>query len=527
MIPFGSQRGLGQDLATHLLNAHDNEILELADIRGSLANDLHGAFEEWEIQAHAVTKCQKYLYSLSINPDPRQGELTREQYLDYIGRVEEKLDLTDQPRAIIFHEKNGREHAHVVFSRIDAKNERAVHIAFDRQKLMMVTREFARDHGLELPKGYEKGGENKQQSLYEKAQQDQTGISRQDRIEEVTSAWRQSDSPRAFVNALEECGYILATGKRPYVLVDIYGHMNALSKLVDDDNVKTKDIKAFLEGAYPAHSLPTVDEARTLAAQHNQARADFVRNEQEETALEELKHYQQDRRQNLDNQYQVLREKHNKEQHAVYQRQKTARSNLNRAYLAKSKWIRQQRYEKGPTGLAEFLGRVSGINHLRKKVQRYQDKKRLREYLLEKLKLKSKQEQEKEKLKQHQILQKRDLERQLRDLRKVDKREEKSLETELTREQRIMDRSGLYHLPPFAVDRTPSPREMGELSVEHNTASGIRTKIRHEGQLSAEFDHAAQGKQKAGEGEKKSPMKKRSRRQRRRKDRENDPGRER
>ena len=62
MIPFASQRGLGQDLATHLLNEHDNEKMEVAHIRGAIAKDLHGAFAEWEAQAHALTRCQNYLY---------------------------------------------------------------------------------------------------------------------------------------------------------------------------------------------------------------------------------------------------------------------------------------------------------------------------------------------------------------------------------------------------------------------------------------------------------------------------------
>ena len=59
--------------------------------------------------------------------------------------------------------------------------------------------------------------------------------------------WRRSDSPLAFVRALEELGYVLATGKRPYVLVDLYGEMNALPKLIDDSAVRTRDIRAFLE----------------------------------------------------------------------------------------------------------------------------------------------------------------------------------------------------------------------------------------------------------------------------------------
>ena len=182
MIPFASQRGLGQDLATHLLNEYDNEVMEVADIRGAIAPDLHGAFAEWEAQAHALTRCENYLYSLSINPDPKQDALSREEYMDYIQRAEERLGLSGQPRAVIFHSKHGREHCHVVWSRIDADNEKAVQLAFDRDKLMMVTREFARDHGLTLPAGYYKDGkggrgeQGDQFSLYEMHQKRTTGF---------------------------------------------------------------------------------------------------------------------------------------------------------------------------------------------------------------------------------------------------------------------------------------------------------------------------------------------------------------
>ena len=51
MIPFASQRGGGQDLAAHLMNAYDNEVAEVAHIRGAIAGDLHGAFKEWQVQA--------------------------------------------------------------------------------------------------------------------------------------------------------------------------------------------------------------------------------------------------------------------------------------------------------------------------------------------------------------------------------------------------------------------------------------------------------------------------------------------
>ena len=196
MIPFASQRGLGQDLATHLQNEFDNERMEVADIRGAIAQDLHGAFAEWELQAHTLTKCQNYLYSLSINPDPAQGELSRDQYADYIARAEKQLGLEGQPRAIVFHMKEGREHCHVVWSRIDLEQEKAIPMGFDFDKLMMVTREFARDHGLQLPKGYSNDQHGKQLSLYDQHQQRVTGITQEQRKEQITDLWRASDNAK-------------------------------------------------------------------------------------------------------------------------------------------------------------------------------------------------------------------------------------------------------------------------------------------------------------------------------------------
>src|SRR5271169_3280990 len=98
MIPKGNQRGGGQGLATHLLNAFDNDRVEVADVRGALAQDLHGAFAEWYAESKG-TRCTKYLYSLSINPDHTQGPFTREHYYDFIRRTEDRLGLRNQPRA--------------------------------------------------------------------------------------------------------------------------------------------------------------------------------------------------------------------------------------------------------------------------------------------------------------------------------------------------------------------------------------------------------------------------------------------
>ena len=158
MILKGNQRGSGQQLATQLLNADNNQRVEILEMRGSIARDLHGAFEEW-CACSMGTQCRKYLYSLSINPDPQQGVLARAQYFDLIERAEKELGLSGQPHAVVLHVHNdGREHYHVVWSRIDIDNPKAVHIAHDRLKLRKVAQEFARDHGLTLPSGMRKHG---------------------------------------------------------------------------------------------------------------------------------------------------------------------------------------------------------------------------------------------------------------------------------------------------------------------------------------------------------------------------------
>jgi Relaxase/Mobilisation nuclease domain len=317
MIPKASQRGLGQDLATHLQNAYDNEYVEIAEVRGAVAHDLHGAFAEWELCAHAMTGCRNYLYSLSVNPDPAQDPLTREQYLDYIDRAEGKLSLSGQPRAIVFHIKEGREHYHVVWSRIDTGRGKAIHQAFDRQKLMMVTRQFAREHGLLLPEGMvnDAGRDRRKKtlSLYEKHQQDATGLTKEERIAQVTQAWRQSDGARAFVRALEELGYVLATGKRPYVLVDLYGEMNALPKLIDDKQVRTNDIRAFLERDFPPESLPSVEEAKALVASHRKAIEDFGKAQARADRVDALKASQAERRRQLEDERSEMKARHSEE----------------------------------------------------------------------------------------------------------------------------------------------------------------------------------------------------------------------
>jgi hypothetical protein len=468
VIPFGSQRALGQDLATHLQNAQDNERLEVAQVRGAVARDLHSAFAEWEAQAANLTRCTNYLYSLSVNPDQRQGRLSKEQYLDYIERTESRLGLSGQPRAIVFHikkDRNGvpREHCHVVWSRIDAERGKARHIAFDHEKLMMVTREFARDHGLRLPDGYYKDKtqdrrRNRQMAYKEKRQEDFGGLSLEQRKVQVTAAWDRRDTARSFVRSLEDLGYILSTGNKDYVLVDLYGHMNSLPKLIDDKKVRTKDVRAFLDKEFPKDSLPTVDEARALASAHRTAMELFSKGEEraareatEKQRREELQRKQQPRRQSVEQEAKALADRQRQTRKEFSERQKQERLAFRQGYLQESRRIRLDRAAHRPQGLAAFIGRVTGVELITKKIHEYRDATRYKLFLAQKKELDERQQRDAAALDRRQTLEALTMQRRLRALDLIEKRELRSLETTLLKERRVEERE--------RTSRAPSPPE--------------------------------------------------------------------
>lgn len=447
MIPFASQRGGGEDLATHLLNEYDNEVAALDQLRGAVASDLHGAFKEWEVLARTLTRCEKYLYSLSINPDPRQGPLTHEQYMDYIGRTEEALGLTGQPRAVVFHTKYGREHCHVVWSRIDAQEKKAVHLAFDHEKLMRVTRSFARDHGLKLPPGYEKSRGTGQETLYEREQQRQTGLSKADHIRHVTQAWQHSDDARSFVQALSEKGYILATGKRPYILVDIYGGMNALPKLIDDKEVRTADIRKFLERDFPPESLPSVEEAQTLVAQYCALLEREHEADERTDALAQLQHSQRERQTDITRTIKLVANRHQAQRQGLLTEHHAQRAVLRRAYLDGVRAVRQARHENRPTGLTAFLGRVTGIERLRRALHRRDDVKQLARYREQRKALRSEQLWREQALERRLKLQQQELTRQKTAFEKLDRRELAAFLRDQRRALRVHQRGSSDAMP--------------------------------------------------------------------------------
>lgn len=244
MILKGSQRSGAKNLSDHLMNDLDNDHVTLFELRGFIANDLQGALAE----AHAIskgTKCDQFMFSLNFNP-PKNEDASEQEFYDAIERAEEKLSLTDQPRAIVFHEKEGRRHAHVVWSRINAETMTAINLPHFKNKLMSLSRELYLDHGWELPDGLRRDGGKSPLNftLDEWQQAKRLGLDPREIKQSFQEAWERSDSPLAFKHALEDKGYFLAKGdRRGYVALNINGEVFSIPRML---GIKTKAVKEKL-----------------------------------------------------------------------------------------------------------------------------------------------------------------------------------------------------------------------------------------------------------------------------------------
>lgn len=260
MILNGSQRGGHGDLARHLMKP-ENEHVEIHEIRGFVSETVAGAFKE----AHAIsrgTKCIQFLYSLSLSP-PAAENVPVKIFEDAIDTIERKLGLSGQPRVIVFHEKQGRRHAHCVWSRIDAHTMTAVNLPHTKLKLRDVSRQLFIAHGWKMPDGLVDRSlrnplnfDRKEWFQAKRTKQDPRDIKGL-----FQQCWSAADSGKAFKHAIEERGYYLARGdRRAVVAVDVHGEIYAVARWV---NAKTKDVVVRMGDV---SALPSVEEAQAKIA---------------------------------------------------------------------------------------------------------------------------------------------------------------------------------------------------------------------------------------------------------------------
>src|SRR5277367_676432 len=124
IIINGGSYSAGGWWSKHLQKAETNERVEVVGFANLSADTIPDAFREMEALA-AGTRCKNYFYQANINPRADE-HLTPAQRDEAVERLEKNLGLTGQPRFVVEHQKEGRTHWHVVWSRIDTEKMQAI-----------------------------------------------------------------------------------------------------------------------------------------------------------------------------------------------------------------------------------------------------------------------------------------------------------------------------------------------------------------------------------------------------------------
>ncbi len=256
MILKASVRANGQDLARHLTRTDENEHVEVFRLDGFTGETLHEAFKE----AHAIsraTKCEKYLFSLSLSP-PETATVPNDMFERTIAAIEKKLGLEGLPKVVVFHEKNGRRHAHCVWQRVDPETLKARPMPYFKFKLRDVSRDLYFEHGWKMPPGLVNSSSRdlERLTLQEWQQAKRQNADPREIKSLLVECWAASDSGKTFANALRERGFRLAKGdRRSFVVVDFKGEVFSLPRWL---GVATKRVRERLG---PEEALSTVEEA--------------------------------------------------------------------------------------------------------------------------------------------------------------------------------------------------------------------------------------------------------------------------
>jgi hypothetical protein len=257
MIIKASQRGGARKLALHLLNDNDNEHIEVHEVRGFMSQTVTGAMNEAEAVSRG-TKCKQPVFSVSLSP-PIGASIPYSAYEDAAARIEDKMGLSGQPRVIVFHEKEGRQHAHVVWSRIDSQKMKAINLPFYKNKMQEIARELFLEHGWNMPDGL-RSRENRNPlnfTLEEWQHAKRLDCDPKSIKADLLEAWTTASTKEAFGQALEHKGFYLAQGdRRGYVAVDWRGEVFSLSRWLKQ---KSKDLKERLG---EPEALPSVDQVK-------------------------------------------------------------------------------------------------------------------------------------------------------------------------------------------------------------------------------------------------------------------------
>ncbi len=261
MIIKGKSRGGPKQLQTHLMRADTNERVEVLE-KPATAATIGDAFSEWQTIAEG-TRGRYGLYHANIDPDA-QYAMTAAQWTRAVDLLERELGLDGQPRVVVMHEKNDRQHIHVVWQRTDINTMTLVADSHNYDAHKRVARALEKEFGHEAV--VTKPAEERAPISHAEWQQaERSGHDPRAFKDQVTALYHASENGAALQKTLDDHGLIVAQGdRRDFVIVDHAGEVYSLARQIK--GMTAKDLRGFMVDV-DADTLPTVAEAKARQEQ--------------------------------------------------------------------------------------------------------------------------------------------------------------------------------------------------------------------------------------------------------------------
>lgn len=252
MITKGGTRSNGGNLAAHLLR-NDNEKIVIVELKNTATQDLSEALNDMEATLK-MTKGKKGLYHAQINPAIGEA-MTPKQWKYAVDEMEKRLGLDDQPRAVVYHEKKGRPHMHVVWQRTDIEQGKVIGNSNDYYIHKQLGRDLEKEFG---HKQLHNEFTGQWEKMAEKQQLKRDGYNSVKQLKaRVKEVYQSYQDPAQMRSELGKIGYELARGKKGAVIVSKEGEIHSLMRYAGE---KKKDVQERLKPIYD--QLPEAENIR-------------------------------------------------------------------------------------------------------------------------------------------------------------------------------------------------------------------------------------------------------------------------
>lgn len=286
----GATRGAGgHALARHLMSRKGGQTVEVMSPRNLMGDSLREQIDDL-VMTSAHGRTSRPVHHVHIDPPPDCAD-PNSVITTFLDNYEREFGLENAPRAGVMHVKNGRRHAHVVWSLV-REDASVVSLAHDHPRREKVSRIVEFEHGLPFTKGkhnrsaaaaLRKEGRADVADAMEaagllagkpriahstprqRAQAERTAVPIDVIRSEAFAAWIASDDARSFAVALHSFGSSVATGARGLLLIDRSGSVHSLNRVLaaaaraaGEDRITAAAVRSRLRGI----NFPNVEEAK-------------------------------------------------------------------------------------------------------------------------------------------------------------------------------------------------------------------------------------------------------------------------